>query len=1068
MGVRGLQGFVGSTCPHICTVVNLRDLAERHQSRHPGCPPTIVVDAMCCLRYWYTPESWVCGGQWREYFSALRGFVETFTDVGIKLVFFFDGMVEQDKRAEWVKRRHKNSREISRIFHYVKSRGEQPGRHMFFIPPGLAVFTRLALRALGQETHCSLQEADYEVAARGLWEGCLGVLGEDTDYLIYNTCPYLSIRELCLDTLDTVMLCREKLCESLRLSVADLPLLACLLGNDIVPEGMFEGFRYKCLAAYTAMNESLDKRGSVILAVADHIARVLHLHQGEKTLEEMLPLGPNKALFYKGVTSYLLPGQKSPWFSPKSNAVVTLDKQISSLSSDPDSQPEIPRCADPDSQPEASTCTDPEIQQQGASGSYHEVQRDTAMVSDPEILKVAKAQHVQGESYLLYNILSSGEIECSNTLEDELEQALPSQAFVYRPVRQRVYALLLGNGEETSFCLEVKEWFVYAGNPLKQPDLVRPLPVSVPGGTPNLKTLWLTQEPGVQTQRFDVLLACFNLSSMQEDLQAVEGPLRALCCLLMYLFVQVDTLCLEDLQALIAQALCLQGTSTAQLMDLQLDHINSRAVQLGALFVRGLTTMVFVNSACGFPLDVNDFMPWNVFDGKLFHQKYLQSEKGYSVEVLLEQNRSRLTRFHSLKSVVVKACLRENRRIGSRQHWGSHHTGRWSRQGTSSQRTSSGHSRAGPGQPWRDQAPGSRQYEHAQRRRYSSSSGHILWVPVQIPVEKWSVDCFQQPQYCIACCVLTTKVRASYSWTTQATGGHVPRTRGCDAFARTKAIITRDRVHIPGVSDWHALAATAAAGSAPRAPLPRQCAWGRQIVPGSVREGTQPGAVGSLRLLISAARTRPTGRKWRVARPPPAHRPSVLAPARGDICCLLLTRHLFRRPRVPVVMATGGERTHTRTPALPVPLLGVEPTTQSDRESLSLGPSAQRVFHLHRPAGRRQITSWPGGSGRGTSVSRAVLHSWPAGNKRAIINERRLPSRLGTCARTGRALGGGGAHRSSAELQTAASRFPVSTFQGHGRHSVHVLTWTHAKCQRRRVTGPQIPPDTHDPHHFRT
>lgn len=31
-------------------------------------------------------------------------------------------------------------------------------------------------------------------------------------------------------------------------------------------------------------------------------------------------------------------------------------------------------------------------------------------------------------------------------------------------------------------------------------------------------------------------------------------------------------------------------------------------------------------------------MPWNVFDGKLFHQKYLQSEKGYAVEVLLEQN----------------------------------------------------------------------------------------------------------------------------------------------------------------------------------------------------------------------------------------------------------------------------------------------------------------------------------------------------------------------------------------------------------------------------------------------
>lgn len=53
---------------------------------------------------------------------------------------------------------------------------------------------------------------------------------------------------------------------------------------------------------------------------------------------------------------------------------------------------------------------------------------------------------MQAESYLVYGVMSSGEIECSNTLEDALDQALPSQAFVYRPMRQRVYSLLLGAG----------------------------------------------------------------------------------------------------------------------------------------------------------------------------------------------------------------------------------------------------------------------------------------------------------------------------------------------------------------------------------------------------------------------------------------------------------------------------------------------------------------------------------------------------------------------------------------------------------------------------------------------
>ncbi|XP_015354067.1 constitutive coactivator of peroxisome proliferator-activated receptor gamma isoform X2 [Marmota marmota marmota] len=700
MGVRGLQGFVGSTCPHICTVVNFRELAEHHRSKYPGCTPTVVVDAMCCLRYWYTPESWVCGGQWREYFSALRDFVDSFASVGIKLVFFFDGMVEQGKRNEWVKRRLKNNREISRIFHYIRSHREQPGRNMFFIPSGLAIFTRFALKTLGQETLCSLKEADYEVASYGLQYNCLGILGEDTDYLIYDTCPYFSISELCLESLETIMLCREKLCESLGLCVADLPLLACLLGNDIIPEGMFESFRFKCLSSYTSVKENFDKKGNIILAVSDHISKVLHLHQGEKKLEEMLPLGPNRALFYKGVASYLLPGQSSPWFFQKPKGLIMLDKQVISMSSDPESKQGVPICTEPESKQEVPTCAHPEIKQQlpvETDSDFNlevpmyahpkikedkpmdmdsEIKQQVTLVSDPEILKVARMHHIQAESYLVYSIVSSGEIECSNTLEDELDQALPSQAFVYRPVRQRVYTLLLGScRDDISASLAVKEWFVYPGNPLRHPDLVRPLPMIIPGGTPSLKSLWLNQEPAVQARRLDALLACFNLSSSRDELLAVESPLRALCCLLIYLFVQVDTLCLEDLHAFVAQALCLQGRSTAQLVDLQLEYISPRAVQLGSLLVRGLTTLALVNSACGFPWKTSEFMPWNVFDGKLFHLKYLQSEKGYSVEALLEQNRSWLTRFHNLKAVVCKACMKENRRIVGRGHWSSHHTG---------------------------------------------------------------------------------------------------------------------------------------------------------------------------------------------------------------------------------------------------------------------------------------------------------------------------------------------------------------------------------------------------------
>lgn len=70
----------------------------------PG--PTLVVDGMACLRHWYRCKNWVCGGQWKEYVDILRNWVEAFKSAGIRLVFIFDGVVEEKKRQEWVSHTH--------------------------------------------------------------------------------------------------------------------------------------------------------------------------------------------------------------------------------------------------------------------------------------------------------------------------------------------------------------------------------------------------------------------------------------------------------------------------------------------------------------------------------------------------------------------------------------------------------------------------------------------------------------------------------------------------------------------------------------------------------------------------------------------------------------------------------------------------------------------------------------------------------------------------------------------------------------------------------------------------
>ncbi|KAM7118854.1 constitutive coactivator of peroxisome proliferator-activated receptor gamma isoform 3-T5 [Ciconia maguari] len=618
MGIKGLQGFVARVCPEACRTVDLREMAEKHRIDHPDFPPVIVVDAMSCVRYWYTPESWVCGGQWREYLAILEDFIKAFMAAGIKLVFYFDGVVEEKKRDEWIKRRLQNNKEIARIFQFIKTHRKQPGRGMFVVPSALPTFTRFALKSLGQKTVCTLQEADFEVAAYGLQHDCIGILGQDSDYLIYNTCPYFSIEKLRLDRLVTVMYSREDLCRALGLSLTHLPLFACLLGNDVVPESLLEGFWRKCLVTSPHKNNSYNRRTNILLAVANYISKVPCSYSSLKHLEEMLPLGSDKTLLYRGVETYLLPGQQSPWIPPN-----------------------VTNC------------------------QMFSLQQQTAMCQDKEIFQLAKEQHIQSENYTIFNILSNGEIECSNSLEDECDTEIPGQALIYRPARQHIYSVLLESGQGGAYPL-VKEWFVYFGNPLQQPELIQPVQPSIPGGTPNLKTLWFAKGPDVEKQRYSTFLACFHLQDRMEELQALEAPVAAFCCLLAYLMMQVSSLSLEDLNAFLALVLCLKGKSAAQLAGLQLAQVDSRGVHLGAVFVRGLTTLLMANSACGFPFRMDDLMPWEVFDGKLFQEKYQQSHQGCSLEELLEGNKSLYTPFQNLKSFICKACMAKKRTIQSR------------------------------------------------------------------------------------------------------------------------------------------------------------------------------------------------------------------------------------------------------------------------------------------------------------------------------------------------------------------------------------------------------------------
>lgn len=83
--------------------------------------------------------------------------------------------------------------------------------------------------------------------------------------------------------------------------------------------------------------------------------------------------------------------------------------------------------------------------------------------------------------------------------------------------------------------------------------------------------------------------------------------------------------------------------------------MDPRAVHLGSLFVRGLSYLIAANSACGFPFAMNELMPWKIFDGLLFHSKYLQAHTDCAKEELLEGN---VSREKLLMNIDVKCVIR--------------------------------------------------------------------------------------------------------------------------------------------------------------------------------------------------------------------------------------------------------------------------------------------------------------------------------------------------------------------------------------------------------------------------
>ena len=191
----------------------------------------------------------LCGGRHRQYCEIFNKFFQSLKDAGAELVFFEDGAVQETKNEEWCKRqdsKYKNTmvhikeidclERLEKVIQFSENKASPE-------IPRISTFLyalEICAETLGKLVRSVTVECDLEMAEYATKNDALAVLTDDTDFLIFpGNWFHWSVNEINETEMTTKKYDRKKLRMMLTLKDHQMPILATLAGNDIVP--------YECL-----------------------------------------------------------------------------------------------------------------------------------------------------------------------------------------------------------------------------------------------------------------------------------------------------------------------------------------------------------------------------------------------------------------------------------------------------------------------------------------------------------------------------------------------------------------------------------------------------------------------------------------------------------------------------------------------------------------------------------------------------------------------------------------------------------------------------------------------------
>lgn len=604
MGVRGLQTFMENN-PNVAYQVNIRDIVKNYR-RETGRDVIIVVDGSSCLRHFYGTLDWVCGGQIREYVEIFQAFIKAFVDLGCKLVFFFDGPTQSRKRNVWVERRYRSLGDAYKVYDLL-NRGIHPSNireDILMLPPATTYFARLAIQtSSGCEVHTSIIECDEEIAQYARLHNCFAILGQDSDYAIYDGPQYyLSASHLNVQKMTTMNYNRWALARLLRIPPGLLPLLASLVGNDIVRSDDLLNF-HKRLCGHKSYGRPSQR--DVIFNVASFIKN----HTDERNLFNSLPLISRKVFGHEQNVSQL-------HLSVRSYSI---------------------NCERASHHPESN-----DNQHLNPEQSWEYVQ------------KKAEARVRNGTlDTMVYAIMHGLPYESSTALEDFRRTEMPPSADVYSTLRQRIYGIILHDSPGNH---EVKEWCMRGENSLAKASSVSVIAPKT-GTHPGLIALWDENDTSAETLDKKWTLVAQSVSDKLDPnkLRALPVQLVPPTMLLFIMYNEVVPCFLEkwEVEAFICTNVMLRTLATTTLTSIQLERVVPRAVHLACIFMRGGSIINMLMDACGRPIPRTEVSPYHYFDGKLFQSMYQKAQRGCKILDLLNNQVAQLEEFDMIRSIVL-------------------------------------------------------------------------------------------------------------------------------------------------------------------------------------------------------------------------------------------------------------------------------------------------------------------------------------------------------------------------------------------------------------------------------